>query len=72
MLERKRNAKNSNYAAVGNEESELGIIEEEDEDEDEEEDGGAVTGASGSKSKSSRHAEQDDGEPVRGRQNEIV
>ncbi|KAF3934264.1 hypothetical protein ABW19_dt0201098 [Dactylella cylindrospora] len=35
MLERKRQAKTSSYHVVGNEEAELGIIEEEDEEEDE-------------------------------------
>ncbi|KAF3157078.1 hypothetical protein TWF569_003986 [Orbilia oligospora] len=34
MLERKRQAKQASYHAVGNEEAELGIIEEEDENED--------------------------------------
>ncbi|EPS44608.1 hypothetical protein H072_1407 [Dactylellina haptotyla CBS 200.50] len=35
MLERKRQAKQANYHVVGNEEAELGIIEEEDEGEEE-------------------------------------
>ncbi|KAF3906432.1 hypothetical protein ABW20_dc0105472 [Dactylellina cionopaga] len=46
MLERKRQAKQATYHVVGNEEAELGIIEEEDEG-DEDVHGGQVSSSTG-------------------------